>query len=321
VTTSARLQVLIAAIAAALCATAQAQSWPSKPIRWIVPFPPGGSTDIATRPVADRVGQALGASAVVENRAGAGGNIGTDAVAKSAPDGHTVLVTADAIAANPQLYKLAWDPFRDFVPVIQLARQPVVLAVHPSLGVSSVAELVALAKREPGLGYATSGAGSQQHIAAEWFASIAGIKLTHVPYKGGGQAITDLLGGQVKIGSLGSSPVIPHYKAGKLKVLAQTTRARAPSLPEVPTYDEAGIKGLVLDQWLGVFVPAGTPPETVARLNAEVGKALAEPPIRERYAQAALEPVGGTPGEFAQLVRDDYAKYGRLIRELGIKVD
>jgi tripartite-type tricarboxylate transporter receptor subunit TctC len=318
---SVRLRVLIAAIAAAVCATAHAQAWPSKPVRWIVPFPPGGSTDIATRPVADRVGQALGVSAVVENRAGAGGNIGTEAVAKSAPDGYTLLVTADTIAANPQLYKLAWDPFRDFVPVVQLARQPVVLAVHPSLGVTSVAELVALAKREPGLGYATSGAGSQQHMAAEWFASIAGIKLTHVPYKGGGQAITDLVGGQVKIGSLGSSPVIPHYKAGKLKVLAQTTRARAPSLPEVPTYEEAGIKGLVLDQWLGVFVPAGTPPEIVARLNAEVGKALAEAAIRERYAQAALEPVGGTPGEFAQLVRDDYAKYGRLIRELGIKVD
>ena len=318
---SARLRVLIAAIAAAVCATAHAQAWPSKPVRWIVPFPPGGSTDIATRPVADRVGQARGVSAGVANRAGAGGNIGTEAVAKTAPDGYTVLVTADTIAANPQLYKLAWDPFRDFVPVVQLARQPVVLAVHPSLGVTSVAELVALAKREPGLGYATSGAGSQQHMAAEWFASIAGVKLTHVPYKGGGQAITDLVGGQVKIGSLGSSPVIPHYKAGKLKVLAQTTRARAPSLPEVPTYEEAGIKGLVLDQWLGAFAPAGTPPEIVARLNAEVGKALAEAAIRERYAQAALEPVGGTPGEFAQLVRDDYAKYGRLIRELGIKVD
>ena len=315
------LHTLVAALAAAVCATAQAQPWPSKPIRWIVPFPPGGSTDIATRPVADRVGQALGVSSVVENRAGAGGNIGTEAVAKSASDGYTLLITADTIAANPQLYKLAWDPFRDFVPVIQLARQPVVLAVHPSLGVNNVAELVALAKREPGLGYATSGAGSQQHMAAEWFASIAGIKLTHVPYKGGGQAITDLVGGQVKIGSLGSSPVIPHYKAGKLKVLAQTSRARAPSLPEVPTYEEAGIKGLVLDQWLGVFVPAGTPPEIVTRLNAEVGKALAETAIRERYAQAALEPVGGTAGEFAQLVRDDYAKYGRLIRELGIKVD
>jgi tripartite-type tricarboxylate transporter receptor subunit TctC len=142
-----------------------------------------------------------------------------------------------------------------------------------------------------------------------------------VPYKGGGQAITDLVGGQVKIGSLGSSPVIPHYKAGKLKLLAQTTKARAPSLPEVPTYEEAGIRGLVLDQWLGVFVPAGAPAEAVARLNAEIGKALADGAIRERYAQAALEPVGGTPDAFAQLVRDDYAKYGRLIRELAIKVD
>ncbi len=315
------VKLVLAAATALASATAHAQSWPAKPIRWIVPFPPGGSTDIATRPIADRAGQALGASSVVENRAGAGGNIGAEAVAKSAPDGYTVLVTADTIAANPQLYKLAWDPFRDFTAVIQLARQPVVLAVHPSLGVNSVAELVALAKREPGLGYATSGAGSQQHMAAEWFASIAGIKLTHVPYKGGGQAITDLVGGQVKVGSLGSSPLIPHYKSGKLKLLAQTTKARAPSLPEVPTYEEAGIRGLVLDQWLGVFVPAGTPIEIVVRLNAEIGKALADPAIRERYAQAALEPVGGTPEAFAQLVRDDHAKYGRLIRELGIKVD
>jgi tripartite-type tricarboxylate transporter receptor subunit TctC len=193
--------------------------------------------------------------------------------------------------------------------------------VHPSLGVNSVAELVALAKRDPGMGYATSGAGSQQHMAAEWFAAIAGIRLTHIPYKGGGQAIVDLVGGQVKIGSLGSSPLIPHYKAGKLKLLAQTTKARAPSLPEVPTYEEAGIGGLVLDQWLGVFVPTGTPPEIVARLNAEIGKALADEAIRTRYAQAALEPVGGTPEAFGQLVRDDHAKYGRLIRELSIKVD
>jgi tripartite-type tricarboxylate transporter receptor subunit TctC len=314
-------RLMMSAVAALAAAAAHAQSWPAKPVRWIVPFPPGGSTDIATRPVAERVGQALGVSSVVENRAGAGGNIGTEAAARSAPDGYTVLVTADTLAANPILYKLSWDPFRDFVPVIQLARQPVVLAVHPSLGVNSVAELVALAKREPGLGYATSGAGSQQHMAAEWFASIAGIRLTHVPYKGGGQAITDLVGGQVKIGSLGSSPLIPHYKAGKLKLLAQTTKTRSPSLPEVPTYEESGIAGLALEQWLGALVPAGTPPEIAARLNAEIGKALADAAIRERYAQAALEPVGGTPEAFAQLVRDDHAKYGRLIRELAIKID
>jgi tripartite-type tricarboxylate transporter receptor subunit TctC len=314
------VEVLLAGLLLAPFAV-HAQAWPAKPIRWIVPYPPGGSTDIATRPLADAVGQALGQPGVVENRTGAGGNIGIEAAAKSAPDGYTVLVAPDAIASNPHLYKPAWDTFRDFAPVIQLTRQPVVLAVHPSLGVASVAELVAAAKRQPGLGYATSGAGSQQHVAAEWFATLAGIQLTHIPYKGGGQAITDLVGGQVRIGSLGSSPVIPHYKAGKLRVLAQSTKARAPSLPEVPTYEEAGIKGLVLDQWLGVFVPAGTPREVVARLNAEIGKALAEPGIVQRYAQAALEPVGGTPEDLARLVREDYDKYARLVRDLRIRLD
>ena len=299
-----------------------AQGWPAKPIRWIVPYSPGGSTDIAARPLAERVGQALGGqSGIVENRAGAGGNIGFEAAAKSAPDGYTLLVAPDAIASNPHLYKISWDPFRDFVPVIQLSRQPVVLAVHPSLGVSNVAELVAAARQKPGLGFATSGAGSQQHMTAEWFAKLAAIQLTHVPYKGGGQAITDLVGGQIQIGSLGSSPLIPHYKAGKLKLIAQSTATRSPSLPEVPTYEESGYKGLVIEQWLGIFVPAGTPAEIVARLNAEIGKALADAFVRERYAAAAMEPVGGTAESFARLLRGDYDKYSRLIKDLNIKLE
>lgn len=314
-----RLLLVLALLAAQ---AAHAQGWPSKPIRWIVPYPPGGSTDIATRPLAERVGQALGGhSGVVENRAGAGGNIGFEAAAKSSPDGYTLVVAPDALASNPHLYKISWDPFRDFVPVIQLARQPVVLAVHPSLGVSNLAELVAAAKQKPGLGFATSGAGSQQHMAAEWFAKLAGIKLTHVPYKGGGQAITDLIGGQIQIGSLGSSPLIPHYKAGKLKLIAQTTATRAPSLPDVPTYGESGYKELVIEQWLGVFAPAGTPADIVARLNAEIGKALGDAGIRERYAGAALEPVGGGADGLARQLRTDYDKYGRLIRELNIKLE
>ncbi|MBI3375937.1 MAG: tripartite tricarboxylate transporter substrate binding protein [Betaproteobacteria bacterium] len=315
------MRITLIAVALLLSSAVQAQSWPAKPVRWIVPYPPGGSTDIAARVVADRVGQALGQSVVVENRSGASGNIGFEAAAKSAPDGYTILVAPDSLASNPHLYKIGWDPFRDFLPVIQLARQPVVLAVHPSLGVGSVAELVALAKKNPGQGFATSGAGSQQHMAAEWFAQIAKIELTHIPYKGGGQAITDLVGGQVKIGSLGSSPLIPHYKAGKLKLIAQTTKTRAPSLPEVPTYEEAGIKGLVIEQWLGILVPAGTAAPIVARLNAEIAKALAEPAVQERYAQSALEPVGGTAESFAKLLREDYDKYARLIRDLKIKVE
>jgi tripartite-type tricarboxylate transporter receptor subunit TctC len=312
------LSLLLALAPQLVCA----QGWPSKPVRLIVPFPPGGSTDIATRPVADRLSQAFGQSVLVENRAGAGGNIGAELVAKSAPDGYTVLIATDAIASNPHTYRSpGYQTLRDFVPVIHLTRQPVVLAAHPSLGVTTTAELVTLAKQKPGMGFAHSGAGSQQHMAGEWFAKLSGIQLTQIPYKGGGQAITDLVGGQVPLGSLGSSPVIPHYKTGKLKLLAQSTRTRSAALPDVPTYEEAGYKGLVIEQWLGVLVPTGTSPEVVTRLNAEINKALGDPVLRERYLQAALEPVGGTVEQFAKLMRDDYEKYGRLVKDLNIKIE
>ena len=315
------LKILLSVLLFVAAHTASAQ-WPARPIRVIVPFPPGGSTDIATRPVADRLSQALGQSVVVENRAGAGGNIGTELVAKSAPDGYTVLIATDAIASNPHTYRtLGYQTMRDFVPVVQMTRQPIVLAVHPSLGVNSTAELVALAKQKPGMGFAHSGAGSQQHMAGEWFAKLAHIQLTQIPYKGGGQAITDLVAGQVPLGSLGSSPLIPHYKAGKLKLLAQSTRARSAALPDVPTYEEAGYKGLVIEQWLGVLLPAGTPAEILVRLNVEVNKALADQVLRERYFQAALEPVGGSAEQFGKLIRDDYEKYGRLVKDLNIRVE
>jgi tripartite-type tricarboxylate transporter receptor subunit TctC len=300
---------------------AYAQAWPAKPVRIIVAFAPGGSLDFVTRTVSDRLSQELGQPVIVENRAGANGNVGADYVAKQPPDGYVVLSSADALPASAHLYKLPYDPMKDLVPVIQFTRQPLVLAVHPSLGVSSVAELIALAKAKPGMGYATSGSGSGQHMVGEWFAKLAGIQLTHVPYKGGGQAITDLVGGQVQIGSLGSTPVMPHYKAGKLKIIAQTTATRVSSLPEVPTYQEAGLKGLVLDQWLGLLVPAGTPAEVVRRLNAATDKVLAQPAVRERFAPQALEVVGGSTEQFARVYREDYEKYGRLVKELNIKIN
>ena len=207
---------------------ALAQTWPSKPVRIVVAFAAGGSTDVAVRSISDRLSQALGQPVLVENRTGAAGNIAADYVAKQPADGHVVLASADSLASNPHLFKnLPFDPAKDLVPVVQLTRQPVVLAVHPSLGVGNVAELVAAAKAKPGLGYATSGAGSIQHMAGEWFAQLSGIKLTHVPYKGGGQAINDLVGGQVPIGSLGNTPLLPHHRAGKVKILAQTTAARS----------------------------------------------------------------------------------------------
>jgi tripartite-type tricarboxylate transporter receptor subunit TctC len=180
---------------------------------------------------------------------------------------------------------------------------------------------VALAKTKPGLPYATSGSGGPQHIVAEWFANLAGIKLTHVPYKGGGQAIADLVGGHVLLASLGPGPLLPFYTAGKVKLLAQSPQTRVSALPEVPTYEEAGFKGLILEQWVGVFLPAGTPVEIVVRLNREIVKALADPQVRERYAQSGLDPVGNTPEQFAAVVRSDYEKYGRLVRELKIKID
>jgi tripartite-type tricarboxylate transporter receptor subunit TctC len=301
--------------------TAAAQEWPNRPIRFIVPFPAGGSTDVAARVIGEHLSRILGQQIVVENKSGASGVVGAEAAAKSAPDGYTILVGTDQITTWQHLFKLNFDPMKDLVPVIELSRQPVVLAVHPSLGPATLAEFVALAKQRPGMSYATSGVGSQQHITAQWFAQLAGIKLDHVPYRGGGQAINDLIAGHIKIGSLGSSPLIPHYKAGALRLLAQSTEQRSPSLPEVPTYQEAGIKGLVIDQWLGVFVPARTPPAIATRLNALIDKALTDARIRESFLQSAQEPVGGSAEAFARLAHEDFEKYGKLVKELDIKAN
>jgi tripartite-type tricarboxylate transporter receptor subunit TctC len=301
---------------------ATAQTYPVKPIRIVVPFPAGGSTDVAARLIGEYLSRTFGQQVYVENKSGANGNIGIDLVAKSAPDGYTVLVTADAVTSNPHVYTGNVDPTKDLLPVIHLSRQPIVLAAHPSLGINSLAELITLAKQQPGLRYATgSGVNSSQHMAIQWFAKIAGITMEQVPYRGGGQAINDLIGGHIKLGSLGSTPLIPHYKAGTLRLLAQTTKARSPSLPDVPTFGEAGMTGLVLDQWLGVFVPAGTPPAITALLNSEIGKALADLAIRKNLLDSAQEPTGGTVESFAQLVRDDYAKYGQLVKDLNVKVE
>lgn len=319
-TRSRRALAMLALTAAAIAfAPASAQDWPSRPIRFIVPYPAGGSTDVGARVIGDYLARTLGQQIVVENKSGGSGTIGFDYAAKSPPDGYTVLIAPDQVTSSPHVFKVNFDPLRDFLPVIQLSRQPVVLAVHPKLGVGTVAELIALAKQRPGLSYATSGVGSQQHMTAEWFAKIAGIRLEHVPYRGGGQAINDLLAGHITIASLGSTPLIPHYKAGSIRLLAQSTAARSPSLPDVPTYQEAGVRGLVLDQWLGVMVPAGTPPAIVARLNAEMNKALADPSVRDSFLQSAQEPVGGTVEAFGRLVREDYGKYDRLTGELNIK--
>jgi tripartite-type tricarboxylate transporter receptor subunit TctC len=317
----ARLAAALAFVVATAPGGATAQEWPSRPVRVVVPFAAGGSTDVAARLVADYLSRSLGQQVFVENRTGANGNIGIEGAAKSDPDGYTVLVAPDAVVSNPHLYSVKYDPLKDLAPVVQVSRQPIVLVTHPSLGARTLADVVALAKEQPGLRYALgSGVGSAQHMVGQWFAKIAGVQLQAVAYRGGGQAINDLVAGHVKLGSLGSTPVVPHYQAGSLLILAQTTEARSQSLPDVPTYQEAGVKGLVLDQWVGVFVPAGTPAPIVERLNAEVNKALADRATRTALLGSAQEPVGGSPTEFSTRLREEFAKYGSLTRELDLKV-
>jgi tripartite-type tricarboxylate transporter receptor subunit TctC len=316
-----KLRVGLLALIVAVSTAADAQDWPSRPIRFIVPFPAGGSTDVGARLVGEYLSRSLQQQIVVENKSGANGNIGIESAAKSAADGYTVLVTSDVISSNPHVYKMNIDPLKELTPVIQLSRQPIVLAAHPSLGVASLAELIALARQQPGLRYATGSGVGAQHMVVQWFVSIAGIKLEQVPYRGGAPAINDLIAGHVKLGSLGSTPLIPHYKAGTLRLLAQSTKARSPSLPDVPTYEEAGIKGLVLDQWVGVFVPMGTPAAVRIRLNREINKALAEAVIRDNFLQSGQEPVGGSAEAFSQLVHGDFETYARLVKELNIKSD
>jgi tripartite-type tricarboxylate transporter receptor subunit TctC len=317
------LRTGFAALALSLVAggSASAEPYPAKPIKIIVPFPAGGGADATARVIADHLSRTFSQQVHIENRAGSGGLIGTEAAARGEPDGYTVLITTDSVTSTPHVLKSTFDPLKDLLPVVQLTRQPVALAAHPSLGVSSVRELIAFAKQQPGLSYATSGLGSPQSIAPQWFARIAGIELQAVPYRGGGPAINDLIAGHVKVGSVGSAPLIPHYRAGTIRLLAQTTEKRSPALPDVPTYQEAGVPGLVLDQWFGVFVRAGTAPAVVARINAAINKALADATIRANFMQQAQEPVGGSAEQFAELVRVDFAKYARLVKELNIKAE
>src|SRR5947209_4389288 len=313
----------VAACCAAVWASATtAQPYPIRPVKFVVAFPPGGATDVGARVIAQYLSHAFAQQIYVENKSGATGMIGTEAVAKSPPDGYTVLIAPDSLVSNPHVFRMNIDVLKDLVPVIQLSRQPIVLAVHHSLGINSLSEFIALAKQRPGMTYASgAGTGSPQHMVPQWLAQLTGIQLEHVPYRGGGQAINDLVAGHIKIGSLGSSPLIPHYKAGTLRLLAQTTAERSSTLPDVPTYQEAGVKGLVLDQWLGVFVPAGTPSEIIARLNIDMNKALLDKAVRENFLQSAQDPVGGSVEQFSLLVHDDYEKLGKLMRELNIKVN
>jgi tripartite-type tricarboxylate transporter receptor subunit TctC len=317
-----RIVVMILVLASLAPLPAAAADWPNRPVHFIVPFPAAGATDVVARLIGDSLSHALGQQIVVENKSGANGNIGIEFASKSAPDGYTILISTEAVSSNPHVYKMAFDPLQTLVPVIELSRQPIALATHPSLGVATLAALTAMAKQQPGMRFATgSGVGSVQAMVALWYAKIAGISLIQVPYRGGGEAINDLIAGHVQLGSLGTTPLIPHYQAGNLNLLAQSMATRSPTLPKVPTFEESGINGLEIAQRIGVFVPAGTPPEIVSRLNKEINVALGDEKIRMSFFDQSLEPAGGAAAQYAKLVREDSDKYARLVKELNVTVE
>jgi tripartite-type tricarboxylate transporter receptor subunit TctC len=314
------------ALAAALVLAAGqslAQSYPNRPVRVIVPLSPGGFADVPTRIMTPRLSTALGQQVIVENKPGAGGTIGTDFVAKSKPDGYTLLASGTPHVIAPWLYKsVPYDTLKDFAPIMQFASGPYVLVVNPQLPVNSVQELIAAAKAQPGkIDYASSGNGSAQHLVAELFNSAAGVQLNHVPYKGSGPAMQDLLSGQVKVSFAGVPNVISHVKAGKLRALGVTTLTRAPDMPEVPTIAEAGVPGYEATLWLGLLAPAGTPPEIVQRIYAETVKALKDPELQPAFRAAGVEAAVLGPKEFGEFMRAEYEKWGKVVRDTGATVN
>jgi len=313
--------VLFALLAAILALNVQAQNWPQKPVRFVVPFPPGGATDVAARSVSDRLSQALGQQFLVENRAGAAGAIGTHEVARAAPDGYTILFAADPVVTLHLVLKnVPYEVLRDFVAVTQVTTQPLAVAVHPSLPVNSVQELVAFARTNPGkLSFGHSGTGSGQHMSGELLKKLAGIDIVHVPYKGGAPAVQDLVAGQVPMAVLGSTPLIPHHRGGRIKILAFTSKERFPTMPEIPTLHESGFPGFDTGQWLGLLAPRGTSAEVVERLHAATKKALDSEDVKTRLLQAALLPVGSSPKEFEALIRADLERWTKLAAELGLQ--
>jgi tripartite-type tricarboxylate transporter receptor subunit TctC len=305
-------------------ANAQTPAYPTKPIRLVVPFPAGGATDIFAREVAKHLTETWGQSVVVDNRPGAGGNIGSELVAKAPPDGYTLeMGTVGTHAINASLYsKMPYDHVKDFVPVILVAGVPNVLVVNPSVPVNSVQELIAYAKANPGkLNFASSGSGTSIHLSGELFKVMAGVQMTHVPYKGSAPALQDLLGGQVQLMFDNLPPSLPQIKAGKLRALAVTSATRAPALPDTPTVAESGLPGFEASSWFGVLAPAGTSPAIVAKLNAEIAKWLASPEAKEKLAAVGANIGGGTPEDFARHIQSETAKWAKVVKESGAKVD
>jgi tripartite-type tricarboxylate transporter receptor subunit TctC len=318
------MMIRAALLLAALSAAAHADVYPSRPIRFVVAFPPGGGTDIIARSIAQKLGERWSQQVLVDNRPGAGGNIGTDIVAKSAPDGYTLLMgSAGPLAINASLFaSLPFDPQRDLAPVTLAASTPNVLVVHPSLKAATVKELIALAKTEPGrINFASSGFGTPAQLAGELFNTMAGVKLVHVPYKGASPALADLLGGQVQLMFSTMPPALPHMKEGRLRALAVTSLKRSPAAPELPTVDEAALPGFEANTWHGVVLPAGAPAEIIARLNREIVAILHLPEVVGRLESQGAEPVGSTPEEFAAYIRSETVKWAKVVRESGAKAE
>jgi tripartite-type tricarboxylate transporter receptor subunit TctC len=317
-------RTLLALAGAALCGGAWAQAWPAKPIRVIVPFPPGGGTDIIAREVTQKVSTATGWTFVVENKPGAGGNLGVDTVAKSPADGYTlVLGQTSNLAINPTLYeKMPYDSLKDLVPIVRVADAPLVMVTGMNTPYKTLADAVNAARAKPGvINFASPGNGTVAHLTSELFQKAAGIKTQHVPYKGAAQALTDVISGNVELYMSSVPTLLGQIKQGKLRPLAVTSAKRVDDLPNVPTINESGYHGFDAVTWFGFLAPANTPKDIVARLNAEFNKALQQPDLRKKLGDEGADPAGGTPEQFAALIKDEIPRWGKVVKESGARID
>ena len=308
---------------AAISAASSAQGYPNKSIRLVVPFPAGGPTDVIARAVAQKLTESMGQQVVIDNRGGSGGNIGADIVAKSAPDGYTLLMAIVSHAINASLYsKLPYDTVKDFAPITRTGSATIIMIAHPSLPAKSIREFIALAKARPGqLSFASPGSGTPHHLAGELLKTTAGIDMAHIPYKGAAPAVIDLMGGQVPVGFVSLPAALPHVKAGKLTALGITTSKRSAIAPEIATFAEAGLAGYDLENWYGALAPGGTPKEIVDRLNAEIVRALQLPDVKERLYSQGFEIHTSTAEEFAAFIRSEIVKWAKIVKASGAKVD